>query len=107
MSGPASLTGLALAHTFATTIPSVERFAEQQAMIAHSITVRSLVAKEQPTKTAPVTKLAQAAELYKANGEMTRSDLISLFVAELGLTPAGAATYYSKLRGSAPPVVNT
>lgn len=40
------------------------------------------------------TKLEQAKALFKANPEMTRAEIIALFQAELGMSKAGATTYF-------------
>lgn len=39
-------------------------------------------------------KQARAIELYKANPNMDRKDLIQLFITELDMTQAGATTYF-------------
>lgn len=49
------------------------------------------VTKKQPTGS----KKEQAIELFKVNKSKTRKEIIELFVEQLDMTPAGAATYYS------------
>lgn len=43
------------------------------------------------------TKAARAAALYAASEDKSRATMIKLFVAELGMTPAGASTYHYNL----------
>lgn len=47
-------------------------------------------------------KRTKAIEVYKANIDknMTRKEWIALLVAEVGLTKAGASTYYASLKGN-------
>lgn len=94
------MTGLALAHAMTTPTPAMLRAIEQQTMIQQTITVRELVDKTiVPAKPAAVAnKLTRARELYTQYPNMPRAELITLFIKELGLTTAGATTYYSKLR---------
>jgi hypothetical protein len=44
------------------------------------------------------TKLERAVAIYKAMTEPTRQKLIEAFVAQLGMTPAGASTYAAQVR---------
>lgn len=43
-------------------------------------------------------KLERAVAIYKAMTEPTRGKLIEAFVAQLGMTPAGASTYAAQVR---------
>lgn len=43
-------------------------------------------------------KLERAVAIYKAMAEPTRGKLIEAFVAQLGMTPAGASTYAAQVR---------
>lgn len=91
--------GLALFHALTTQTPSIQRAVEQQALILKSIEVRELtdkVSKQQ--RDTSVTKLARAKTLFKANPSATRTEIIAMFVEQLGLTQAGATTYYSRLK---------
>lgn len=51
-----------------------------------------------PTASSGKTKMQLAHEVFKAHPNHTRANLIKLMVAYCKLTPAGASTYYSKLR---------
>lgn len=46
----------------------------------------------------PVSKIEHCREIKKNNPDATRSQLIALFVAQAGCTPAGSATYYATLK---------
>ena len=58
--------------------------------------------KTKTTVTAPrVTKTSQAAEIYReviVNGGGARKDAIARFTSELGLSKAGASTYYQNAK---------
>ena len=41
-----------------------------------------------------VTKMDQARELYKAESDKSRKNMIAVFSAKLGLSPAAASTYF-------------
>lgn len=78
--------------------------------IAHTTThtqIPSVVAQpkvevkaEQPKVGQSGTKLERAKELYKANAEKSRKEIIELFVKELNMTPAGASTYHAQCKKS-------
>lgn len=63
---------------------------------------KAIVAKVQPTAPAKVakavkggvTKLDQAKELFKANAALSRAEMIALFMDKLGMSKAGATTYF-------------
>lgn len=58
------------------------------------------VKAEQPKVGQSGTKLERAKELYKANAEKSRKEIIELFVKELNMTPAGASTYHAQCKSS-------
>lgn len=96
--------GLALAHTLATreSIGSnVKMATAQEALIHLSIAKRSLGGPiQRPARDLSLTKLARAKALFTENsGCVARNQMIDMFVSELGLTRAGATTYYSRIRG--------
>ena len=45
-------------------------------------------------------KMDRAIEVFYANPEATRKQVIALFVSELGMTPAGASTYYQTIKSN-------
>ena len=93
--------GLAFAHAFTTQTPSLRQVLRQQELIATTIRVRDLTDRvNQPSKSTADTKLSRAKVLYKANSTLSRNEMIGLFVKELGLTDAGATTYYSRIKSN-------
>lgn len=91
--------GLGLIHALTTETPSMLRAIEQQTMIRESIAIRGLSDKvDKPARDTSGTKLARAKVIFDANGTLSRSEMITKFISDLGLTQAGATTYYSKLR---------
>ena len=55
-----------------------------------------------PRHKAPVsstgTKMERATSIYLNNQDLSRKDVIALFVAQLEMTPAGASTYYQTIK---------
>lgn len=96
--------GLALAHALASTPDSTTNTrlaATQERLILQTIADRGLtgLVARAPSRSPTNTKLARAREIYEQYGEeCDRGRIIEMFVDELGLTKAGATTYYSKLR---------
>lgn len=85
--------------TISTTFPSPERLLDHLRMVDHSISVRSLAVT--PHKPKVKNKYDQAKALFVAHQAKPRSEVITLMVEMLGLTRAGATTYYSKIKKGA------
>jgi hypothetical protein len=47
------------------------------------------------------TKIANATEFYRKNPNMSRLDMLDVFVSEFGMTPDGARTYYQTVSSEA------
>lgn len=50
--------------------------------------------KRSVSSTSGMSKKARAEKLYTTNRQLSRKDVIDIFVDQFGLTPAGASTYY-------------
>lgn len=48
-----------------------------------------------------MTKLEIARQIFLASPELARKDMIKKFVNEIGMTEAGASTYYAKIKSEA------
>ena len=95
-----TIKGLALTHALTTETPAILRAIEQQQMVAESIAARGLVTSvpEKAVSTTRQTKVQLAEQMFREIGTSSRLDVIEAFVRELGLTKAGATTYYSRLK---------
>jgi hypothetical protein len=94
--------GLALAHTLATrdSAANVQMATRQEELIRETISKRDLGdATPKPQRDLSNSRLAQAKILFAEQGSKPRNQVIELFISQLGLTKAGATTYYSRLRG--------
>lgn len=47
-----------------------------------------------------MTKVERAKQIFQANAGASRAEIIALFIKELGMSNAGASTYYYNVKGS-------
>lgn len=74
-----------------TKIVKVERPIEQKA--AHTIAPAA-----NPAVTSGKSKRELCVDIYNANSQLTRGEVIDMFVANAGMTKAGAGTYYQNIK---------
>lgn len=92
------LNTLGLVHMLTTRAPDVEQRVKQQTLIHKSIAARKLSVNAPAAQPTTQTKLSQAVDFARANPNLSRKDMIQEFTQQLGLTRAGATTYYSRVR---------
>lgn len=66
--------------------------------------------KQPASSTSVPSKMTQATLVYKQmtnKADTSRKDIINAFVANCGLTPAGAATYYNTIKNKLAKTENT
>ena len=81
-------------------IPNVRKRDVQ--LVKPTVSIRRHTMSDNTTTTTPVSKASVARAIFAEDfGRVARKDVIARFMAEAGLTKAGAATYYQKFKKAA------